>query len=131
MVALSLALQGTQGAGRICHASALRGTAADTSATVGSVVTLSAVTVRLLALLYWIDPGVIIVFAGFSGWAGGVCDQRESFSDSRSMKGGLVAIFLSESSGGVYLLGRTNKGGGPFRFDVSVRWALVFELGAT
>lgn len=39
--ALFLATQGTQGAGRICHASALRGSAADTSATVGSVVTLS------------------------------------------------------------------------------------------
>ena len=40
--ALSLALQGTQGAGRISHASALRGSAADTSATVGSAVTRSA-----------------------------------------------------------------------------------------
>jgi hypothetical protein len=27
------------------------------------------------SLLYSIDPGVIIVFASFSGWAGGVCDQ--------------------------------------------------------
>ena len=49
--ALSLALQGTQGAGRISHASALRGSAADTSATVGSVVTLSAVAARLLVAL--------------------------------------------------------------------------------
>ena len=64
--------------------------------------------------------------------AGYVINGENPFSDSRSVKRSVfVTIFLNESSEGVYFLRRTNRGGDPFRFDVSVRGALIFELGAT